>query len=54
MIIGKVTLSLLEDVGIPAFAPEPGEAAEATEKAVKKMEESQRPVALVLRKGVIS
>ena len=54
MIIGKITLSLLENVGIPAFTPEPGEVAEATEKAIKKMEESQRPVALVLRKGVIS
>jgi len=54
MIIGKATLSLLENVGIPAFAPEPGEVAEAAKKAIKKMEESQRPVALVLRKGVIS
>lgn len=53
LVMGAHGREILEAVGIPTFAPEPGGWAEAVERAGAVMQERKIPAAVFLRKGVL-
>jgi len=54
LIIGRDTIKLLRDVGIPTQILSKRKTEKAISTAVRAMEEQQVPVAIVIRKGVIT
>jgi len=53
LVIGKITVRLLKDAGVPVQILPEKNAAEVIWTSVKTMEEKETPVALILRRGIV-
>lgn len=53
LIMGKSTIKILEDIGVPVQILLKDEAEETVSSAVKTMEERSLPTAIIVRRGVI-
>lgn len=53
LIMGKVTIKLLEDIGVPVQVMSKDDAEAAILASIKDMEEKQMPAVVMLRNGII-
>ena len=53
LIMGEVTIKLLEDIGIPVQVISKEEPEKAIAASVKELEEKQIPAAMILRRGIL-
>lgn len=53
LIMGEVTIKLLEDIGVPVQVISKGDPEAAISVSIKNMEEKQIPAAAILRRGII-